>query len=72
MTKSISRTEKKRNRGRPKTGAISIHLRIEPKEFGAIDSWRGTQSDQPTRPEAIRRLIERALGHKGAPPRKSK
>jgi hypothetical protein len=61
MMKSISRTEKKRGRGRPKTGAISIHLRIEPKELGAIDTWRAKQSGQLTRPEAIRRLIEQAL-----------
>ena len=61
MSKSISRTEKKRGRGRPKTGAISIHLRIEPKELNAIDSWRTKQTTKSTRPEAIRRLVGQAL-----------
>ena len=61
MSKSISRTEKKRGRGRPKTGAISIHLRVEPKELDAIDSWRAKQSTKSTRPEAIRRLVGQAL-----------
>jgi hypothetical protein len=65
MAKSISRTEKKRGRGRPKTGAISIHLRVEPKEVDAIDSWRAKQNAKPTRPEAIRRLIQEALGRRG-------
>jgi hypothetical protein len=61
MPKSISRTEKRRGRGRPKTGAVSIHLRIEPKELDAIDRWRGTRSDGPGRPEAIRQLVRQAL-----------
>jgi hypothetical protein len=61
MSKSISRTKKRRGRGRPKTGAVSIHLRIEPKKLDAIDRWRGVQSDDPGRPEAIRRLVEQAL-----------
>lgn len=69
MAKSISRTEKKRSRGRPKTGAISIHLRIEPKELEAIDGWRAEQNIKPTRPEAIRRLIEQTLaGNRAARP----
>jgi hypothetical protein len=61
MSKSISRTEKRRGRGRPKTGAVSIHLRIEPKKLDDIDRWRGVQSDNPGRPEAIRRLVQQAL-----------
>jgi hypothetical protein len=59
MAKAISRTEKKR--GRPPTGAQSIHLRLLPEQLSALDSWIERQDNKPSRPEAIRRLIERGL-----------
>jgi hypothetical protein len=61
MGKSISRTRK---RGRPRTGAESIHLRLLPDQLRALDIWIARRKrDQPglTRPEAIRRLIEFSL-----------
>jgi len=42
-------------------------LRILPAELAAIDAWIGDQSaPEPTRPEAIRRLVQQALGRKGS------
>ena len=32
-----------------------------------IDDWRRKQDDLPTRPEAIRRLVQQALKAKGEP-----
>lgn len=58
MTDAISGTRK---RGRPATGAISVHLRIEPAQLELIDAWIAKQPDpKPSRPEALRRLA--ALG----------
>jgi len=61
MDTSISRTGKKAP-GRPRTDAISIDLRIAPKQLTVLDAWILAQPDpKPSRPEAIRRLVERAL-----------
>ena len=37
-------------------------VRLLPEQAGSLDRWRNTQSDNPSRPEAIRRLVEQALG----------
>jgi len=63
MGKSITRTRK--SRGRPPTGAESVHLRILPDLAKALDDWRRRQDDLPGRPEAIRRLVELGLRAKG-------
>jgi hypothetical protein len=68
MGKVISRTRK--SRGRPSTGAESVHLRILPDQSTAIDLWIAKQKDDAvTRPEAIRRLVE--LGLKVGGPNKA-
>jgi hypothetical protein len=60
MTKSISRTRNKV--GRPSTGAESVHLRVLPDQFEAIDAWIAKQKEPDlTRPEAIRRLVDLGL-----------
>jgi hypothetical protein len=53
---TISLTRKK-PRGRPPTGAESIHLRLLPDQLAALDQWIAHQSDMPSRPEAVRRLL---------------
>jgi hypothetical protein len=63
MAKSISRTEK-RTRGRPATNPTSIHLTLAPGPLAEVDRWIERQKDPPSRPEAIRRLVE--LGLAGA------
>jgi metal-responsive CopG/Arc/MetJ family transcriptional regulator len=39
-----------------------IGVRVDPALLKVIDEWRRKQDDVPTRPEAIRRLVETALG----------
>jgi hypothetical protein len=52
----------KRGRGRPATGkGEPILVRLQPKALGALDAWIGSQHDELSRPEAIRRLIEKGL-----------
>jgi len=64
----ISRTGKQQGRGRPRTGAESVHLRLLPAQRSAVDEWANLQGDKPSRPEAIRRLVE--LGLAGSQPAK--
>jgi len=64
MSKSISRTRNKI--GRPPTGAESVHLRVLPDQWAAIDVWIKKQNEPDlTRPEAIRRLVDLGLKVKG-------
>lgn len=48
--------EKPRRRA-PTTGTL-VGTRFQAPLLEAIDDWRKAQSDLPTRPEAVRRLIE--------------
>ena len=52
----------KKSRGRPRIDATPIGLRIPPPQLARLDAWIANQPDpKPTRPEAIRRLIETGL-----------
>jgi hypothetical protein len=53
----------KRSRGRPKTGiGPNIGLRLYPELEAALDAWIADQPDpKPSRPEAIRQILGRAL-----------
>ena len=44
----------------PVTGTL-IGVRLQPDSLAAIDEWRKRQEDLPSRPEAIRRLLNAAL-----------
>jgi len=60
MGKAITRTRK--SRGRPPTGAESVHLRVLPEQRTAVDLWISRQKEAGlSRPEAIRRLINLGL-----------
>jgi hypothetical protein len=50
--------------GRPRTtgSGEQVVVRMHKPMLGAIDKWRAQQEDEPTRPEAIRRLVAQALG----------
>ena len=62
---SIIDNRKKRGRGRPRTGiGKPVGLRLYPELERRVDQWALKQPDKPGRPEAIRRLIEIALGAK--------
>jgi hypothetical protein len=64
MNPSIRATKKKI--GRPKTTGtgVQIGMRWQEPELIAIDNWRRKQADLPSRPEAIRRLVQLQLGLK--------
>jgi hypothetical protein len=55
----------RKKRGPPATGkGTLIGVRLQPDSLQLVDNWAAKQDDQPSRPEAIRRLIEMALtGH---------
>ena len=40
---------------------MSVQLRLTDAQASAIDNWRRTETDIPSRSEAIRRLVEEAL-----------
>ena len=67
MSASITRTRKARGRGRPPTGSESIHLRLLPDQLASVKDWIAAQpKPRPSRPEAIRRLVD--LGLAGTQP----
>jgi len=52
----------KKRRGRPATGqGLQIGTRWPEDTVDAIDAWAVTQGDEPSRSEAIRRLVEIGL-----------
>jgi len=59
MTEAIGNIRK---RGRPPTGAKPIMVRVTPEQLTRIAAWIAEQPDQPSEPEAIRRLVEKGLG----------
>lgn len=63
---SISDIEKKRGRGRPAKDVVPVLVRIPAPQAEALDAWRDGQEDKPSRPEAIRRLVELSLKAKAA------
>jgi hypothetical protein len=52
---------KKPTKGRPSVDSEAVNVRMERPQISQLDDWRRRQPDLPTRPEAIRRLIELGL-----------
>jgi hypothetical protein len=52
---------KKSTKGRPSVDSEAVNVRMERPQLLRLDDWRRVQADMPTRPEAIRRLIELGL-----------
>ena len=51
-----------RKRGPAPTGkGTQVQVRLQPKQLARLDAWIRKQADSPTRPEAVRRLLEQAL-----------
>jgi len=48
-------------RQRPPGPGVQVVVRLQPDPLNALDKWAAKQSDQPTRAEAIRRLVELGL-----------
>ena len=61
MAKSINVNAK--TRGRPKTTGTGqvVGVRLQSNQLAAIDAWANHQPDTLSRPEAIRRLVEKGL-----------
>jgi hypothetical protein len=51
----------KTHKSRASQAGTLIGVRFQPADLARVDKWRKTQPDPPTRPEAIRRLVEKAL-----------
>jgi hypothetical protein len=52
----------KKRRGPAPTGkGTLLGVRLQPEGLAKLDAWITRQKDGPTRPEAIRRLVEAAL-----------
>jgi uncharacterized protein YidB (DUF937 family) len=65
MRASIPDTPKKRGRGRPKGAGRGEGVMVRFHQGGLLeqlDAWIAKQDDAPSRPEAIRRLLAKALG----------
>jgi hypothetical protein len=62
MKKSTVSNIRKKRIGRPPVNAVPVLVRIPPAEIEPIDAWIAKQKPSPSRPEAIRRLVEIGLG----------
>jgi hypothetical protein len=51
----------KTRRKRPEQTGLLVGTRLQPELLSRLDEWRRDQPDLPTRPEAIRRIIEEAV-----------
>jgi hypothetical protein len=65
MKKSTVSNIRKKRIGRPPVNAVPVLVRIPPAEIEPIDLWISKQKPSPSRPEAIRRLVEIGLKAKG-------
>ena len=55
MASSITSTEKRASRGRPRTDPVAQHLTMPQDLSKGIDAWVAAQPDpKPSRPDAIR------------------
>lgn len=60
MNRSSSDT--KNPGGRPKTGVgTPVMVRLQSDQLAALDAWIADQEPKPTRPEAIRILLDKGL-----------
>jgi hypothetical protein len=58
--KSIN-SAKKSKRGRPPVDTEAVNVRLPRETLQNLDDWRRRQDDLPTRPEAIRRIVDDGL-----------
>lgn len=60
---------KKPKKGRPVVDTEPVNLRLPREMIEAIDAFRKAESDLPTRPEGIRRLLSETLKDRGYLPK---
>ena len=58
--RSVTIRKKKRRAPAAGEGPL-IGLRLEPGALARVDRWAASQKDHPSRPEAVRRLVELGL-----------
>lgn len=51
----------KKKMGRPTVDSVAVNVRIERDLVQQLDAWIAIQSDTPSRPEAVRRLMKAGL-----------
>jgi len=52
----------RKRRGPAPTGkGTPVQVRFQPDQLARLDAWIAEQGDAPSRPEAARRLIDKAL-----------
>lgn len=55
----------KKKTGRPHVDSQAVNVRLVRETLVALDTWIANQSNpKPSRPEAIRRLLDKALGER--------
>ena len=55
-------TDTGKKRGRPRTGAVGIHVKLPPDQLAAVDAWIARHPEANiSRPEAIRQILAGAL-----------
>jgi hypothetical protein len=58
----VRKAKKGKKRGPPATGkGTLIGVRLQPPELALLDEWAAAQEDKPSRPEAMRRLMQLQL-----------
>jgi hypothetical protein len=48
--------------GRPPVDSDLVRARMPREQIERIDAWAAEQPDKPSRPEAVRRLVDKGLG----------
>jgi hypothetical protein len=66
MSKQTVLSQKRRGPAPTGKGTL-IGVRLQPPELSELDDWAARQSDTPSRPEALRRLMEYGLLAKAKP-----
>lgn len=52
---------KKRRGPKPTGQGIPVMVRVQPGQLAAVEAWATKEPDSPSRPEAIRRLVDLGL-----------
>jgi hypothetical protein len=58
---------KKRRGPKPTGQGHVVGVRLQPADLDALDAWIEAQGDQPSRPEAVRKLIRLGISPADSP-----
>jgi hypothetical protein len=59
--KPSTKNSAKKSRGRPKVDSEAVNVRLQRPILDALDKFRAEEADNPSRPEAARRLLADSL-----------